>query len=149
MIAISGSIASYMYRYQIDFYCTSILFSLLAWGRFSYSGPRGTQEARVYTRLKVWTRGEVRGACSRGSKSRKLASNYGICSRRARACRDNANVTIRQFFFFFCCCTTLSYQLSSSAHCDSHGTTAELFLLWRRRTVILRVCVCMPCFLPS
>lgn len=77
---------------RLTFFCTWGFFSLLAGGRFSCSQPRGTQEARVYTRRKC----AVHGACSVGSKSR-TSSNYRICFRRAHASPDNVNPTVEYF----------------------------------------------------
>ena len=54
-------------------------------GFFSCPRLRGTQEAHVNTAVQIWALAEVRGTCSGGSKSRKLASNHGIRFRPPRA----------------------------------------------------------------
>ena len=52
---------------------------------FSYSRLRGTQGVRPSTKAHVWGLAEVRGTCSGGSKSRKLASSHGEAFRARRA----------------------------------------------------------------
>ena len=87
-----------MYQYKIDFFCTSAFFALPPAGLFSCSRLRVTQGARVNSAVQVWALAEVRGMCSGGSKSRKLASNHGIRfqPRRANQAYGNPN-----FVFYF------------------------------------------------
>ena len=82
----------------MDFFCTSTFFALPPPGLFSCSRLRGTQGARVNTAVQVWALAEVRGTCSWGSKSRKVASIHWIRFRPPRA--NQAHGTPKHFFEF-------------------------------------------------
>ena len=71
--------------YLIEFFGTLAFFSLPPASLFPCSRQRGTQEASVNTAVQVRALAEVRGTCSGGSKSRKLASNHRTRFRPPRA----------------------------------------------------------------
>ena len=52
------------------------IFSLPAASLFSRSWLRGTQGARPNTTVQVWALAEVRGTCSRGSKSQVTTGRH-------------------------------------------------------------------------
>ena len=99
-------------------FCTLPRFSLLAACLFSRPRLRGTQGGRLYTTAQVWVQAGLRGACSRSSKSRELASNHGIAFRRARAEHDNGtphNKNEKQIFAFSLLCLSTSVHVSQLA----------------------------------
>ena len=67
------------------------IFSLPRPSIFSRARLRGTQGARSSTTAQVWALTEVRGTCSGGAKSQKLASNHGEAFRGRRAIQAHAN----------------------------------------------------------
>ena len=77
--------------YKCVFFFAHGHFFLFRPGSFSCSRLRGEQGARPNTTAQVRALAEVRGTCSGGSKSRKLASNHGEAFRARRAIQADAN----------------------------------------------------------
>ena len=63
--------------YQIDPFRASAIISLPAWGIFSCSRSRGTQETCGFTTTHAWASAEVRGAFPGPSMPRTVANNQG------------------------------------------------------------------------
>ena len=78
-------ILPFITMYTWDFLLIVMFCSPSSESLCSRSRLRGTQRTRLNTRAQVRTPAEVRGTCSRRSKSRNLASNHGIHFRPVRA----------------------------------------------------------------
>ena len=115
------------------------LFSC-ARGFFWRSRMRGTQRARRYTTARVWVSAGLRGACSRRSKSRYLASNNRIAFRGARAEQDNQ---------LFCCTaistvTTIASSFPRSYSCGHYHACVDHYYAC---AVMMYACMCCVCVL--
>ena len=98
-----------------EVFCASPSFSLPAAGLFSCSRPRGTQGARVYTRLRFGPRPRS-VARALGVQSREIwQMNHGVAFRGAKAERDHAKPTFMLF------CNFCSTAVQPRSHGKTHG----------------------------
>ena len=94
-----------MHMHEIHFFCGTQNSPLRFAGLLSRSRLSGTQGGRVYTTVHMRAPAEVRGACSRPSKSRILASNYGEAFRSTEAKQENGSPTTLKILL---CCWLLA-----------------------------------------
>ena len=73
-----------IFTFNVFFFAHRHVFSLPAAGRFSCSRLRGTQGTRPNTTAQVWALSEVRGTCSRGSKSQVSTGRHSEHVERSR-----------------------------------------------------------------
>ena len=151
-----GIIAAYLslkYVYEMHLFSTWQRTSFPAAGPFSCSRLRGTQRARVYTRHKFGPRpGSVARALGVQSRGELVLSRGCFPPSQSQAVRwKSTQKKASSFFSRVLLCITV--RTSETATLQQQPRF-KLFLLWQRRSMLLRcvrvcACVCVPPDLPG